>query len=52
MALLGWLFIGWPFLPAGQIDSYIAGLIILAAPAEYRLPQQPDQQVARRQRCA
>src|SRR5437899_10271565 len=34
MALLGWLFIGWlfrPFLPAGQIDSYIAGLIILAA---------------------
>ena len=33
MALLGWLFIGWlfrPFLPAGQIDSYIAGLIILA----------------------
>ncbi len=34
MALLGWLFIGWlfrPFLPAEQIDSYIAGLIILAA---------------------
>src|SRR5689334_2287943 len=34
MALLGWLFIGWlfrPCLPAGQIDSYIAGLIILAA---------------------
>ena len=34
MALLAWLFIGWlfrPFLPAGQIDSYIAGLIILAA---------------------
>jgi len=34
MALLGWLFVGWlfrPFLPAGQIDSYIAGLIILAA---------------------
>jgi ACR3 family arsenite transporter len=34
MALLGWLFIGWifrPWLPAGQIDSYIAGLIILAA---------------------
>jgi ACR3 family arsenite transporter len=33
MALLG-LFIGWlfrPWLPAGQIDSYIAGLIILAA---------------------
>jgi ACR3 family arsenite transporter len=29
-----WLFIGWLFrrwLPAGQIDSYIAGLIILAA---------------------
>ncbi len=34
MALLGWLFIGWvfrPWLPAGQIDSYIAGLILLAA---------------------
>ena len=34
MALLGWLFIGWLFrawLPAGQIDSYIAGLILLAA---------------------
>jgi len=34
MALLGWLFIGWlfrPWLPADQIESYIAGLIILAA---------------------
>ena len=34
MALLGWLFIGYlfrPQLPADQIDSYIAGLIILAA---------------------
>ena len=34
MALLGWLFIGWlfrPLLPADQINSYIAGLIILAA---------------------
>lgn len=34
MALLGWLFIGWlfrPYLPADQIDSYIAGLITLAA---------------------
>ena len=34
MALLGWFFIGWlfrPMLPAAQIDSYIAGLIILAA---------------------
>ncbi|MFZ5674456.1 MAG: ACR3 family arsenite efflux transporter [Pseudomonadota bacterium] len=34
MALLGWLFIGGlfrPYLPAEQIDSYIAGLIILAA---------------------
>lgn len=34
MALLGWLFVGWlfrPLLPEGQIDSYIAGLIILAA---------------------
>jgi ACR3 family arsenite transporter len=38
MRMLGWLFIGWlfrPFLPAGQIDSYIAGLISRgsAAPA-------------------
>lgn len=34
MALLGWLFVGGlfrPWLPAEQIDSYIAGLIILAA---------------------
>jgi len=34
MALLGWFFIGYlfrPWLPAGQIDSYIAGLILLAA---------------------
>ena len=34
MALLGWLFIGWlfrPHLPEAQIDSYIAGLILLAA---------------------
>ncbi len=34
MALLGWLFIRhWfaPWLPAEQIDSYIAGLILLAA---------------------
>ena len=34
MAVLGWLFIGWlfrPLLPDAQIDSYIAGLIILAA---------------------
>lgn len=34
MAMLGWLFVGWlfrPYLPADQIDSYIAGLIILAA---------------------
>ncbi|ETR79373.1 arsenic transporter [Afipia sp. P52-10] len=34
MAALGWLFIDYlfrPYLPAGQIDSYIAGLIILAA---------------------
>lgn len=34
MALLAWLFIGWlfrPLLPADQIESYIAGLIILAA---------------------
>ena len=34
MALLGWIFIGWLFrdyLPADQIDSYIAGLILLAA---------------------
>ena len=34
MALLGWFFLGWlfrPLLPAGQIESYIAGLILLAA---------------------
>jgi ACR3 family arsenite transporter len=34
MALLAWLFVGWlfrPLLPADQIDSYIAGLILLAA---------------------
>ncbi len=34
MALLGWLFIGTlfrPYLPVDQIDSYMAGLILLAA---------------------
>ena len=34
MALLAWIFIGWlfrPLLPAVQIESYIAGLILLAA---------------------
>ncbi|MBL8564139.1 MAG: ACR3 family arsenite efflux transporter [Hyphomicrobiaceae bacterium] len=34
MALLGWLFIGYLFrdmLPADQINSYIAGLVLLAA---------------------
>jgi len=34
MAFLGWVFIGWlfrPYLPADQINSYIAGLILLAA---------------------
>lgn len=34
MALLGWLFIGYvfrPYLPSDQINSYIAGLILLAA---------------------
>lgn len=34
MALLGWLFIGVlfrPWLPAAQIESYIAGLVLLAA---------------------
>jgi arsenite transporter len=34
MAVLGWFFIGYvfePYLPADQIDSYIAGLIVLAA---------------------
>jgi ACR3 family arsenite transporter len=34
MALLGWIFIRHlfaPLLPAGQLDSYIAGLILLAA---------------------
>ena len=34
MAFLGWIFISWlfrPYLPADQINSYIAGLILLAA---------------------
>ena len=34
MALLGWLFVGHlfrPYLPPDQVDSYIAGLILLAA---------------------
>jgi arsenite transporter len=34
MALLGWFFVGYlfrPYLPADQINSYIAGLILLAA---------------------
>ncbi|CAA7620370.1 conserved membrane hypothetical protein [Candidatus Terasakiella magnetica] len=34
MALLGWIFVSHlfkPYLPADQIDSYIAGLILLAA---------------------
>jgi ACR3 family arsenite transporter len=34
MAVLGWIFIGYlfsPYLPADQIASYIAGLILLAA---------------------
>jgi ACR3 family arsenite transporter len=34
MAVLGWLFVGYlfkPYLPADQINGYIAGLIILAA---------------------
>jgi len=34
MALLAWLFIAWwfaPYLPAEQINSYIAGMIILGA---------------------
>ncbi|MBF0129105.1 MAG: ACR3 family arsenite efflux transporter [Alphaproteobacteria bacterium] len=34
MALLGWIFVSWlfrPYLPAEQIDGYIAGLILLAA---------------------
>jgi len=34
MAVLGWIFVGWlfrPYLPAAQIGSYIAGLILLAA---------------------
>jgi ACR3 family arsenite transporter len=34
MAVLGWVFVGWlfrPYLPAEQIASYIAGLILLAA---------------------
>ncbi|PWW04488.1 ACR3 family arsenite transporter [Hoeflea marina] len=34
MAVMAWFFIGWmfrPFLPSEQIDSYIAGLILLGA---------------------
>jgi len=34
MALLGWFFIRWvfaPYLPADQLDAYVAGLILLAA---------------------
>ncbi|MFN4142973.1 ACR3 family arsenite efflux transporter [Aestuariivirga sp.] len=34
MALLGWFFIGWlfrPLLPEAEIESYIAGLILLGA---------------------
>lgn len=34
MAVFGWLFLGWlfrPMLPAEQIESYIAGLILLGA---------------------
>lgn len=34
MAILGWVFLGWlfrPLLPEAQIDSYIAGLILLGA---------------------
>lgn len=34
MAVFGWIFLGWlfrPLLPAEQIDSYIAGLILLGA---------------------
>jgi ACR3 family arsenite transporter len=34
MALLGWIFIAHlfrPWLPAGQVESYVAGLILLAA---------------------
>ena len=34
MAVLGWIFIGWlfrPLLPEAEIDSYIAGLILLGA---------------------
>ena len=41
MALLGWLFIRQvfaPFLPADQLDSYIAGLILLASTASFWLP--------------
>ena len=34
MALLGWIFIGWlfrPWLPEAEIESYVAGLILLGA---------------------
>ena len=49
MAALGWLFIGYlfrPYLPAEQINSYIAGLILLAAAPCTRdgvRVEQPDQ---------
>ena len=54
MAFLGWLFVRVlfsPLLPADQIDSYIAGLILLAAALctpmafEWTRPSYGDQQV-------
>lgn len=52
MAALGWLFIGYlfrPYLPAGQIDSYIAGLNHPGGGAVHRhgvRVEQPDQRRA------
>jgi hypothetical protein len=53
MAVMAWFFIGWlfvPYLPADQINSYIAGLILLGRGAMHgdglRL-EQPHQRATR-----
>ena len=57
MALLGWIFIRHvfaPWLPADQLDSYIAGLILLAAApctAMVFVWSQPDQRRPATSRC-
>ena len=54
MALLGWVFIRHlfaPMLPAEQLDSYIAGLILLAAAAMTRRRVTKRALVVRRGRC-